>query len=663
MQVAKKLAGKLALIVAIPAVALLYFGAAKTNEALVRARDAEKIAQLTELSVYVGNFVHEAQKERGRTGGFVGSKGTKFKRELGEQRALTDGRFVELKEAFGSLDHGRFDTEIIHEIESAIGRYEKMSEHRSAVDQLSVTGPESIAFYTNNNARFLDAVSKISLRSESAELTRVLLAYGLFLKGKERAGIERAVLSNTFANDAFPDGHYSKLVGLIQSQETFMGEFHLLADERGIVAYETASGQPSFSEVEGFRAIAHEHASTGGFGVESEVWFATITDKINQLKNVEDTISQNVTGDAKSAMAAAKTDVVVYGAIAGTTFMVSILFVAIFALSLGKYIYGILEHTRRLAGGDLTARLDSHRKDELGMVASALDEMSAQFGEMIKQVTESAHEVASAATEIAASSEEMATGLQHQESQVGEVSQAAERMAESVNDIAGKAEQASSAAQRAGEDAEVGGTVVGDTVSEIHAIASESRETVQSVVTLGEKSEQISGIIAVINEIADQTNLLALNAAIEAARAGEHGRGFAVVADEVRKLAERTTQATEQVSGSVRDIQDDTRGAVEQIEKGSGRIEKGVELASSARESLDRIVHSSGTLQEVVSDITHATEEQTASAKQISSATATISDVTRESAAAASQAASAAMSLSTQSERLLSLTTNFKVQG
>jgi methyl-accepting chemotaxis protein len=346
---------------------------------------------------------------------------------------------------------------------------------------------------------------------------------------------------------------------------------------------------------------------------------------------------------------------------AGITALVVLPLALLFARSLARPIRDIARHTTRLATGDFSASLTLTRDDELGRLANATNDMSAHVGAMIAQVTSCAHELAGAAAQIAAISEQMAAGLLQQETQAAEVSAAVEQLSRSVTGVAGKSAEAAAAAADAGIEAGEGGRVVADTVTEIRAIADQVKLSVQAVAALGVKSEQIGQIIAVIDNIADQTNLLALNAAIEAARAGEHGRGFAVVADEVRKLAERTQQATEQVATSIREIQADTRAAITTIEDGSDRVEFGVTKASAAGESLQRIVDASGRLQTMVDEIAHAVEEQTVGSQQIARATAGIASVTTESSTAAAQAAQAASNLSEQSERLLGMTARFKV--
>ncbi|QQS09579.1 MAG: methyl-accepting chemotaxis protein [Phycisphaerales bacterium] len=321
----------------------------------------------------------------------------------------------------------------------------------------------------------------------------------------------------------------------------------------------------------------------------------------------------------------------------------------------------LVERIKTVATGDLTQRVNLSSTDEIGVVAKTFDGFVETFQGLIRTVVDSSNSVAAAATEIAASAEEMAAGLTEQERQTSQVSAAVEEMAASATEVAQKSEATSKAAGDSRHQAEEGGRIVQDTVEEMKMISGEVTSSADSVLDLGKKSEQIGAIIGVINEIADQTNLLALNAAIEAARAGEHGRGFAVVADEVRKLAERTTKATEEVAQSIKEIQNGTGEAVQQIQAGSGRVSKGVDLVNSAGGALAKILDGSRNVVEMVSSIAAAATEQSAATEEIARSVQQISAVTRESNQGANQAAQAAQNLSQNAEQLRAIVGKFKV--
>lgn len=287
-----------------------------------------------------------------------------------------------------------------------------------------------------------------------------------------------------------------------------------------------------------------------------------------------------------------------------------------------------------IAKGDLTVEaIDLQREDEIGVLARGVDEMAVSLRSLVHDTQRTSSEVASAATEIAATSEQMAAGMQQQSAQTSEVSAGVTEMAASVQEVADKSGR--------------GRDVMEQMIREMTQIASEVTSAADAIGDLGRKSEAIGQIVSVINDIADQTNLLALNAAIEAARAGEHGRGFAVVADEVRKLAERTTTATKEIAASIRGIQQETSAVVEQMESGTKRVSEGVNLAKAAGESLAEIVA--------------ATHEQASASEQISRNMERISAVTRESTDGASQAASAASQLSVAAEQLQALVGRFRI--
>jgi methyl-accepting chemotaxis protein len=324
----------------------------------------------------------------------------------------------------------------------------------------------------------------------------------------------------------------------------------------------------------------------------------------------------------------------------------------------------IVERIRDVAEGegDLTKRVEV-TKDELGVVATWFNAFVQRVHDTIYEVSKSAETVAAAATQIAASSDEMSKGMQNQQMQSNQVSAAVEQMSASVREVAQNAKEATEAAKSGGNQAQDGGDIVEKTIVGMNAINCEVAESSNAVSELGKRGEEIGEVISVINDIADQTNLLALNAAIEAARAGEHGRGFAVVADEVRKLAERTTQATQEVADSIQAIQCETKSAVGRMSNSTDRVSEGVEFAQQAGESLTSIVSSSKGVASMIESIAAAADQQSAASTEISRNVEQINAVTNESAQGVAQAAEAANQLSVHAEELQSLVGQFKLNA
>ncbi len=314
-----------------------------------------------------------------------------------------------------------------------------------------------------------------------------------------------------------------------------------------------------------------------------------------------------------------------------------------------------------MATGDLTVRVTKEYKGQHQNIKNSINKMGESIGAVISDVAEAVAAAASASTQISSSTEEMAAGAQEQSSQANEVAAAVEQMTTTILQSSKHASSTAQTAKSAGTYAREGGKVVKDTISGMGKIDEVVNSAAVTVRELGKSSDQIGEIVQVIDEIADQTNLLALNAAIEAARAGEQGRGFAVVADEVRKLAERTTKATKEIAGMIKKIQVDTSGAVESIGRGTEEVAKGRELATRAGESLEQIIKGAEEVVDLATQVASASEEQSSAAEQISKNIEAISSVTQQSAAGTQQIARAAEDLNRLTENLQSLINKFKI--
>ncbi len=316
------------------------------------------------------------------------------------------------------------------------------------------------------------------------------------------------------------------------------------------------------------------------------------------------------------------------------------------------------------ASGNLNVQVKpKDENDEIGKLFNAFNLTVQRIRELISRLTEAVQATASASTQISSSAEEMAAGAQEQSAQTGEIASAMEEMSSTIVETNQNTNLAAEAVKESVEATDHVDEAVRNTIDEMNKIAEIVFEAGETVKELGSSSEKIGEIIHVINDIADQTNLLALNAAIEAARAGEQGRGFAVVADEVRKLAERTTGATKEIAEMIVQLQKGTQDTVASIESGVEEVETGKKLAGEAGEAIQLIVQTSQRVLDLVSQVATASEEQAATAEEISRNIESINMVAHESASGVEEIAKATEDLNRLTENLQQLVEQFKLDN
>ena len=336
------------------------------------------------------------------------------------------------------------------------------------------------------------------------------------------------------------------------------------------------------------------------------------------------------------------------------------------ALSWGLFVgqtvskpVGVVVQTINAA--DLNTVFGSLRKDEIGDLMTSLDRFLQTIRQTVRQLVDIAASVSNATAEISASTDAMAAAADEQSMQATHVSASVEEMSKTVLENSRSASLTAETAGTAKKAAEHGGSVVEETIAGMRRIAQVVDRSADTVKTLGKSSDQIGEIVLVIEDIADQTNLLALNAAIEAARAGEQGRGFAVVADEVRRLAERTTKATKEIADMIRRIQHDTAEAVRSMEQGTEEVSKGIKLADAAGNSLLEIVEISQRVTDMITHIASASEQQAGASESIAKSVLQISMVTQESASGIQQIARTAEELNGLTDTLQRLIDKFQL--
>jgi methyl-accepting chemotaxis protein len=625
--------------------------------------DSSRGANLLSLADNASSLVHELQKERGMSAGFIGSKGTKFRPELAVQRSIVDEK-VSLYRNFTQEFEEDFSDSLKTSITSVLNGLSQLANIRSQVDNLSLSLPEALGFYTAQNSALINQPLELIEVLDTNGLVQGLIASYNLMRVKENSGIERAVLTNVLAGANFSEQNKKRVYTLIAQQNAYQDAFYKSMPKTGKWSerYNTFENSSDNQNIIKLRQKVLSEALVNDFSVQPEVWFDAATARIGELKTLESDgikeMHQDINKIYSNAISFISAELIFLAVVLLLAYLV---FVTIVSMgNQAKAIRNLIAEIKR--DHNLTLRIPVLSQDHLGRSAVTFNELLEVIRKDFVEIAETAYEAVSSTHDTIVSVVDSDSNIEKQQVATSSASAAVKEISIGVTDIGKQIQDSANSVSSVVRECDEGRNTVREALGSIQSVASEVENLNVVIGALNEGVVNISSVLVVIQSVADQTNLLALNAAIEAARAGEQGRGFAVVADEVRALAKRVHSSTEEIALIITALQTDSKQAMSGIADGQEKSQEAVKLSNAIDQAFGQILYSIQNIEQTSTSISASTQQQSNVAKEVSLNVNEIENMSNKNMQGAQEIGKSASKLSEVTMALLEVINVYKIE-
>ena len=653
----KKLSKFLALLTLLPVIMLIISMLYSTSSSISGYLDASATTNRAKVVKELNNLVHQVQLERGLTAAYLGSDTNEFSSRLSIQRKSADNQWQKIASFEEIIKSEAFMTETHNKLKS---QWANVSSYRKNIDNRDIPLGDALRYYTGINKTILDNNYHVSRLIQDPDLSAKMSVAANISYVKEYAGIERAVLSNGFAKNDFNIALYTRFISLLATQNVFLSNAKNFANDDLLNQLNAFENGEATKDVERFRTLAR-NSQADKPNTSASNWFAAATKRIEQAKALE----SGLLSEIEQLASGIKTY--------STYKTLVLILVMIFVLALATFIYVSMRRRQRQANlilqsaaqlkndHDISHTIPIVIEDNIGGIARALNDAFQQLSNDILEFQQSAIEIASAAEQAAATTNKSNDNLSRQENAVLKLKQFTDSVNTSITSDLDDIKLANQAALEAKQRAQQGSVHVDETVVSIQASAKTLNSVGNSVHNLNERVKDIEGMVEMIRSVAEQTNLLALNAAIEAARAGEQGRGFAVVADEVRSLAQRTQENTQKIADIVEELTKSSDDANKTIDSSVNEINQCVSKSESITKVLAEVVEGMEKLEGMMHTVNDSAKDQASQVASMNLQVDDIGEAAHENSSDAELMASTAVQLSSVASSMKTRTDEYKL--